>query len=274
MKGSNHRPIQPLFAGTSLASPISVVTAGVAGLVAVLATLTLTLPLTACKRTTTPQGTLPYENDFSRPLGSEWYPSGGHWTLDDGALLTTGANNAPLFLQIDLPDDVIVEFDAMSKTDAVDTKFELMTDGRKHQSGYIFILGGWSNAKSIIARLDEHGAEGTAVVSKRPTGATKERWYHWRVEKRGGQLDWFLDGQPYLSFRDPEPLSGPGHNRFAFNNWQNTIRFDNLRISSASSASNASSASSASDSGAGSHGGPSASSRATGNQSAPSTETP
>jgi hypothetical protein len=33
-----------------------------------------------------------------------------------------------------------------------------------------------------------------------------------------------------LDFYDPEPLRGEGHDRFAFNNWESQLYFDNLRI--------------------------------------------
>jgi hypothetical protein len=29
---------------------------------------------------------------------------------------------------------------------------------------------------------------------------------------------------------DPQPLGGPGHDHFAFNNWSVPLTFDNLRI--------------------------------------------
>lgn len=171
---------------------------------------------------------VPFSDDFERAeLGPAWFPSGGQWKVKEGYVYTTGANNAPLFLNIDLPEDVVVEVDTFSETPIVDTKIELMTDGRTHQSGYIFILGGWSNALSAICRLDEHGAD---RVTKQPTGATGNRWYRWRIEKKGGSLRWLLDGQPYMAFDDAKPLHGPGNNRLAFSNWQNQIRYDRLRV--------------------------------------------
>lgn len=186
------------------------------------------LTVGACKRPPPATKTVPFEDTFDRAeLGPDWVKSGGQWTLEGGAVSTPGANNAPLFLQVDLPADVVVEVDVFSATKAVDAKIELMTDGRTHQSGYVFILGGWSNKISVIARLDEHGAD---RKEKSPTEVTGSRWYRWRVEKKGGQLTWLLDGQPYMSFSDPAPLEGKGHNRFALNNWQNQLRFDNLRI--------------------------------------------
>lgn len=175
-----------------------------------------------------PGPSLPFHDDFNREaLDPPWYQSGGHWALKDGMVVSKGANNAPLFLSADLPDDFVVEFDARSETPFVDTKLELMTNGKDHQSGYVFILGGWNNTISCIARLDEHGRD---RVVKHPIGVVGNRTYRWRVEKKGGALRWYLDGKLYMSFDDPAPLHGPGHNRLAFSNWQNEIAYDNLSI--------------------------------------------
>jgi hypothetical protein len=182
----------------------------------------------ACKARDPATKTVPYTDNFDRAeLGPDWFPSGGHWTIDQGSVLTTGANNAPLFLKVDLPADVVVEVDIKSETRTVDAKIELMTNGRAHQSGYVFILGGWSNKISAIARLDEHGSDRR---DKSPTEVTGPKSYRWRIEKKGGDLRWFLDGKPYMTFSDKEPLDGPGHNRLAFSNWQNQLRYDNLKI--------------------------------------------
>ena len=56
------------------------------------------------------------------------------------------------------------------------------------------------------------------------------RKYHWVVERRGNVLTWSVDGAPMLEFNDPEPLAGPGHEYFAFNDWNVELRFDNLVI--------------------------------------------
>ncbi|MBI2372652.1 MAG: hypothetical protein HYV07_01505 [Deltaproteobacteria bacterium] len=198
-----------------------------ASLRAILATLGLVAGLASCR----PSESLlkaPYSDDFNRAeLGPNWYPSGGHWVTRDGYAYSNGANNAPCFLKVTLPRDVVVEVDVMSETPDVDAKVELMTNGLAHASGYVFIFGGWSNKTSAIARLDEHGAD---RKDRQPTGAVGSRTYRWRIEKQGGSIRWLVDGVPYLSFEDRAPLDGPGHDRFALSNWQNRVRWDNLAI--------------------------------------------
>lgn len=193
-----------------------------------IALLASTALLGGCKKKVETVGSLPFSDDFERAeLGPNWYPSGGHWIIDKGAAFSHGANNAPCFLKVSLPADVVVEVDIKSETKAVDSKIELMTDGRTHQSGYIFILGGWDNKLSVIARLDEHGTDRKV---KRPTGVKGGEMHRWRIEKKGGAIKWFMDGQLYMTYDDPNPVDGPGHDRLALSNWQNEIRWDNLKI--------------------------------------------
>lgn len=186
------------------------------------------LALLGCKQKVQTSGSVPYSDDFERAdLGDAWHASGGQWKIENGYAYSTGANNAPLFLKVPLPADVVVEVDVHSETPTVDSKIELMTDGRTHQSGYVFILGGWNNQASVIARLDEHGKD---RVEKTPTGVVGNQTYRWRIEKKGGDIRWLIDGKPYMRFDDPAPLDGTGNDRLALSNWQNRIRWDNLKI--------------------------------------------
>ena len=36
------------------------------------------------------------------------------------------------------------------------------------------------------------------------------RVYHFTITRRGGALDWAIDGRPFLAWTDPEPLAGRG----------------------------------------------------------------
>ncbi|MGZ3458496.1 MAG: hypothetical protein ACXU86_08310, partial [Archangium sp.] len=138
---------------------------------------------------------------------------------------------------------------------------EIFGDGSDHASGYVLIHGGWNNSLSIIARLDEHGASldslqrqarhvseqnggkgaglvETGVFQKnthlrveaRPYPVEMGRTYHWRIERRGSLLRWFIDGKPFMEFEDPLPLEGKGHDRFGFSSWESQLFFDNLKI--------------------------------------------
>jgi len=206
---------------------------------------------------------LPYSDDFSRreTVENNYWNTGGHWRTINGELFSPGVRNNPLWLKAKLPNDVAVEFDVRSMSPEGDIKAEIFGNGTDHASGYVLIHGGWGNSISVIARLDEHGtplpqlqrdsdklAADMKLPSNKPedTGVFRKnthmrveanpfkveigRTYHWRIERRGSLLSWFIDGQPFMSFDDPFPLTGPGHDRFGFSSWEADLYFDNLKI--------------------------------------------
>jgi hypothetical protein len=206
---------------------------------------------------------LPYNDDFSDTgtVQKHYWSSGGFWRVVDGQLVCPGVKQNPLWLKAKLPQNVAVEFDARSQSPEGDIKVELFGDGTDHASGYVFIHGGWNNSMSIIARRDEHGvplaqlqqaAQRVAQEKHLPsaglveTGVFNEdsrmrveanpypvqigRAYHWRIERRGSKISWSIDGQPFMEFDDPIPLTGEKHNRFGFSCWEAQLYFDNLKI--------------------------------------------
>jgi len=56
------------------------------------------------------------------------------------------------------------------------------------------------------------------------------RSYQWKIVRKGNKLEWFIDGQPFLAFDDPQPLEGEKHAHFGFNNWDSDLYFDSLKI--------------------------------------------
>ena len=51
------------------------------------------------------------------------------------------------------------------------------------------------------------------------------------MERRDGRtLRWRVDDMDILTYPDDEPLTGPGHEHFGFNDWQVRVCFDNLRV--------------------------------------------
>ncbi len=171
---------------------------------------------------------LPFEDDFSRTeIGRNYFTGGGFWRIVNGRLQSPGVKNNPLWLNAVLPDDVAIEFDASSSSTEGDIKCEIFGNGWDHASGYVLVLSGWSNKISIIARKDEHGRD---RKENRNFRVEKGRAYHFRIERRKGVIDWFVDGQKILSFDDKKPLGGKGNDRFGFSSWDTELFFDNLKI--------------------------------------------
>lgn len=172
---------------------------------------------------------LVFQDDFDRKeIGPNYKHSGGVWQMKDNAVHTTFAQNKCLWLDRAVPDDAVIEMKAWSLSPRGDIKFTVFGDGHEHETGYTLIMGGWFNAISIIARMDEHGAD---RKEKHDKGSVKPgQKYHFEMARVGGRIDWYIDGKLYLSYDDANPLRGAGHDRIAFCNWECPLFFDDLRV--------------------------------------------
>ena len=56
------------------------------------------------------------------------------------------------------------------------------------------------------------------------------RTYRFRIERQGKTLTWWVDGERRLALEDDAPLEGPGHDAFAFNDWETEVYFDDLVV--------------------------------------------
>jgi len=194
---------------------------------------------TGCKVKDPPPITAPYHDTFDRDTtGADYYASGDGYEVKDGALSAKGAHNHPMWLRAKLPRDVRIELDCWSTEKRGDIKVEVFGDGKSYDpdggqytaTGYEVIMGGWFNSKSIIARLNEHGPVNVDVFQRTDVKVVPNKRYHWRIERVGKLLSWFIDDVKIISFEDPKPLEGSGHDYFAFNNWETDTWFDNLSI--------------------------------------------
>jgi len=193
----------------------------------------------ACRVKDPPPITQPWTDTFERDEpGTNYYQTGSGYRVEGGALNAHGGHNKPLWLRKKLPRNVRVDLDAWSSSPDGDIKVELFGDGHSFDpdegdytsTGYVFIFGGWHNEKSIIVKGYEHGTDVTPPKLQPKVVAGKH--YHWRIERKGKVLTWWIDDMttPFLTYDDPEPLIGAGHEYFAFSNWETDTWFDNLTI--------------------------------------------
>jgi hypothetical protein len=176
-------------------------------------------------------GKLVASEAFSEPTVSpaRWNDtSSGGWVVIEGQLHSKGVQNQALWFRQPLPDRVRVEFDARSESEDGDIKAEIFGDGATHASGYVVIFGGWKNSVNAIARLDEHGKDRLEGAHGRKV--EKGRTYHVAVVRDQGDLEWYVDGRPMMTFPDAAALRGDKHKFFAFNDWAVPVYFDNLAI--------------------------------------------
>ncbi|MDB4954332.1 MAG: hypothetical protein JWO36_1901 [Myxococcales bacterium] len=192
----------------------------------------------ACKVKDPPPVTEAWTDNFDHEtFGTIYYRSGPGYEVTDGTLSAKCAHNHPLWLRKKLPRDVRIELDCWSTEPRGDLKVEVFGDGHSFDpdggaytaTGYEVIFGGWYNTKSIIARLDEHGKD---VVARVDPKVVPNQHYHWKIERRGKTITWFVDDmqKPFLEFVDEHPLEGMGHDYFGFNNWETDTWFDNLAV--------------------------------------------
>ncbi|MCA9618211.1 MAG: hypothetical protein KC731_04300 [Myxococcales bacterium] len=187
-----------------------------------------------------------FRDDFEREqLGEAYRATSAAWQIEGGALCGRGAKNHGVWLTRRLPRDARITFDAWTTSTDGDLKVELWGDGKSHATGnsyddatgYLAILGGWSNRRHVLARLDEHGDD-RVVMEVEPSATTGPaapvfagRRYRFVIERdRDERLRWSVDGELVASFDDPEPLAGPGHDHFGFNDWATPVCFDDLEV--------------------------------------------
>jgi hypothetical protein len=190
--------------------------------------------LAACTIERRPAG-VATRDDFERvDLGESWRSTGGAYRIAGGELVIDHAYNHPLWLTRPLPSNAVIELDAWSASPAGDIKLELWGDGKSYATttsytatSYVFIFGGWNNSLSAIARMDEHGKDRKIRSDHK---VERNRKYHFRIERRGGHLDWQVDGKPFLSFDDRAPLEGVEHAYLGINDWEAEVHFDNLVV--------------------------------------------
>jgi hypothetical protein len=179
-------------------------------------------------------------------LGPNWVQiKTNAWRVEGGKLCVQNARNHPVWLNRTLPVNARIEFDVTGFSDDGDLKAEVWGDGASYATGtsytnatsYLAILGGWKNSLHVLARLNEHGTDRKEIhVDKdsddpRQRPAQKGQTYHFKIERNDGKtVRWSVDGVDFISWNDPSPLAGQGHDHFGFNEWEAKVCFDNVKV--------------------------------------------
>jgi hypothetical protein len=181
----------------------------------------------------------PFSDDFDRAqLGPDWLATDpAAVSIEQGAAVVQRAHNHPVWLRKPIPDEVVIDLDVWTDSPDGDIKMEVFGDGQSFHrgdpggaytaTGYVLVMGGWRNTLSAIARQHEHAADRMTRADLRVVPGRK---YHWTIRRQGRVLTWLVDGQPFLTLDDPDPLRGPAHRHLALSGWEARVHFDNLRI--------------------------------------------
>ena len=187
-----------------------------------------------------------FEDNFERAaLGPDWRVTGADWHIEAGRLCVKGARNHGAWLARVLPTNVRIEFDAVSNAPEGDIKAEIFGDGASAASSvsyndatsYLAIFGGWKNNFHVLARINEHASDRPEIRitpgsdDERARPVSMGQVYHFKIERADGKtLNWWIGDTLMFKFADPEPLAGPGHDHFGFNDWEVPVCFDNVKI--------------------------------------------
>jgi hypothetical protein len=182
------------------------------------------------------------------PIGPDWLvtlPSRRAWRIENGKLCGQNARNHGIWLRRTMPLNARIEYDAMSYSDEGDLKSEVWGDGTSaatstsytNATSYLAVFGGWKNQFHVLARINEHGSDRKEIKVDATSDDPKEKpvvrgqQYHIKVERTDGKtVRFFVDDVEYLSYNDPVPLAGSGHDHMGFNEWLVKVCFDNVKV--------------------------------------------
>ena len=188
----------------------------------------------------------PFNDEFEREaLGDDYFATSDRYRIEHGRLCVKGARNHPLWLRHRLPRNARIQVEAEAGSDDGDIKLEAWGDGHAAATGpsytdatsYLAIFGGWKNRYHVLARMDEHDTFRPEVVIEPGSDDPRQQpvvaghRYRLKVERTDGRtVRFWVNDVEMLSFADPQPLQGGGHDHFAFNEWETPVCFDHLVV--------------------------------------------
>jgi hypothetical protein len=188
----------------------------------------------------------PFKDEFERhAIGDDYFATGDQYRIDRGRLCVKAARNHPLWLRHRLPVNARIQVEAEPGSDDGDIKLEAWGDGHaaatrvsySDATSYLAIFGGWKNHYHVLARMDEHAADRPEIVIEPGSDDPRQQpvlaghHYRLKLERTDGRtVRFWVDDVEMLSFTDPQPLQGGGHDHFAFNDWETPVCFDHVVV--------------------------------------------
>ena len=187
-----------------------------------------------------------FKDEFERDaVGEDYFATSDQYRIERGRLCVKDARNHPLWLRHRLPANARIQVEAEAASDQGDIKLEAWGDGHAaaarvsytDATSYLAIFGGWKNRYHVLARMDEHATDRPEVVIEPGSDDPRQQpvlpghRYRLKVERTDGRtVRFWVDDVEMLSFADPHPLQGGGHDHFAFNDWEAPVCFDHLVV--------------------------------------------
>jgi len=187
-----------------------------------------------------------FTDEFERDsVGGDYFATGNQFHIERGRLCVQAGRNHPLWLRRHLPLNARIRVEAEASSDEGDIKLEAWGDGHaaaSHASytdatSYLAIFGGWKNHYHVLARMNEHAPDRPQVVIEPGSDDPRQQpvlaghRYRLKLERTDGRtLRFWVDDVEVLSFTDELPLTGVGHDHFAFNDWETPVCFDHLVV--------------------------------------------
>jgi hypothetical protein len=179
-------------------------------------------------------------------LGPNWRQAQTNvWHIENGRLCGQNARNHGVWLNRIIPVNARIEFEAIAENPDGDLKAEIWGDGQSHATqatynnatSYLTILGGWKNKFHVLARVNEHAPDRREIKVDKDSDDPKDhpvsvgQIYRFKIERNDGHtVRWAVNGLDMLSYDDPSPLAGMGHDHFGFNDWEVKVCFDNVKV--------------------------------------------
>lgn len=206
------------------------------------------------------------EETFDKPLGARWWVEGGEkvWIEDgrlyvkadppqggDGSMCTVwyrrpiagdmvieydahvmtsepGVNNINLFFCYSDPSEKSLSETREARSDASYGKYQAL-------NGYIITFlrdvkkeGGAYSDGTVKARIRLHRCPGFELLAETYAGHCEaDRTYHCKIVRRGGHIEFHVNGTKYLQADDPMPLSG---GLIGLRTFRTTLWWDNIRV--------------------------------------------